>query len=504
MAMTVKELLDEPQLGLRLLAGADGLGHPVTWSHTSDLPQLWEWVSPGVLLMTNGLSIPAKPEAQVHLARSLVAAGAVALAVGEKMHAPEFSDQFLAACDALPLPLVSVPYPLPFMAISRSIAEASLLEESRRIKQTARIYDLLRKATTPGETWSQLLTGIGKEIRARLYVVDDRCQHPWQPGDAALPEDVLVRVRKVTSESTAETRHFLWTADGGESMLIMEIPTHPHALLVILPEDRMQPDGVVLLHSATVLGLGLSRSALAMESRYRSGGEFLLQSFEGRIGAAEAARRLEDFGFPAGDLRLLSVPAQAEVGLPQVHSTLWRHGINSVCVVGEDKLHLMVSEYCPEDQLLHVFDPSLPIGMSRPVGIEAIARGLRESLWALGQATARGVRLVGYSEDAPWFGLGGHRDGAELVQRLLGPVIEHDRLNGTDFMATLRSYLDNQRSAQKVAALLFVHRQTIIYRIRKISELTGLDMAETSAVAQLWLAFQVHEAMGPGERVPRG
>ena len=503
MAMTVKELLDEPQLGLRLLAGADGLGHPITWSHTSDLPQLWEWVSPGVLLMTNGLSIPAEPEAQVHLARSLVAAGAVALAVGEKMHAPEFSDQFLAACDDLPLPLVSVPYPLPFMAISRSIAEASLLEESRRIKQTARIYDLLRKATTPGETWSQLLEGIGQEIRARLHVVDDRCLHPWQPGDAALPEDVLLRVRKAGSESTAETRHFLWSSEGSDSLLLMEIPTHPHALLVILPDDQARPDGVVLLHSATVLGLGLSRSALAMESRYRSGGEFLLQSFEGRIGPAEAARRLADFGFPAGDLRLVSVPAQAEAGLPQVHSALWRHGVNSVCVVGEGKLHLMVAENCPEDLLLHVFDPSLPMGLSTPVGIEAIARGLRESLWALGQATARGARMVGYSEDVPWFGLGGHRDGAELVQRLLGPVIEHDRVNGTEFMATLRAYLDNRRSAQKVAALLFVHRQTIIYRIRKISELTGLDVAETSSVAQLWLALQVHEAMGPGEGAVR-
>jgi purine catabolism regulator len=111
--------------------------------------------------------------------------------------------------------------------------------------------------------------------------------------------------------------------------------------------------------------------------------------------------------------------------------------------------------------------------------------------------------MVGYSEDVPWFGLGGHRDGAELVQRLLGPVIEHDRVNGTEFMATLRAYLDNRRSAQKVAALLFVHRQTIIYRIRKISELTGLDVAETSSVAQLWLALQVHEAMGPGEGAVR-
>ena len=500
MAMTVKELLTEPQLGLGLLAGEGGLGHAITWSHTSDLPNLWKWVSPGVLLMTNGLSIPVDAASQVQMAESLVAAGAVALAVGEKMHAPDFSAEFLEACDALPLPLLSVPYPLPFMAISRSIAEASLLEESRRIKQTARIYDLLRKASAPGETWAQLLGGIRAEIRAQLYVVDDRCLHSWQPGDAELPERLVARVRGTSWGATAESRHFHWSADGGDSMLLMEIPTHPHALMVVLPGAEAKPDGVVLLHAATVLGLGLSRSALSMEGQYRSGGEFLQQAFEGRIGLSEANRRLDDFGIPAGDVRMVSVPYQAESGLPEVHRALWRHGVNSICVVGEGKLHLLISEKCPEDMLLHVFDRKLHMGLSTPVGAFEIQRGLRESLWALGQATARGVRQMGYAENDSWFGLAGHRDGEALVQRLLGPVMEHDRTNQTEFMHTLRTYLENRRSAQRVAELLFVHRQTVIYRVRKISELTGLDLAETSSVAQLWMAFEVLGAMGQGER----
>ena len=51
------------------------------------------------------------------------------------------------------------------------------------------------------------------------------------------------------------------------------------------------------------------------------------------------------------------------------------------------------------------------------------------------------------------------------------------------------------RADERVAAALFTHRQTVIYRIRKISELTGLDMTETSTLAQLWFALQIHEAM---------
>ena len=109
-------------------------------------PRLWEWITGGELMMTNGLSIPADPEGQVELAEALVNAGASALAIGEQMHAPELHPQFLEACDRLPLPVISIPYPLPFIAIARSVAESSLLEESRRLRQTARIYDLLRLA----------------------------------------------------------------------------------------------------------------------------------------------------------------------------------------------------------------------------------------------------------------------------------------------------------------------------------------------------------------------
>ncbi|WP_426989715.1 helix-turn-helix domain-containing protein [Pseudarthrobacter sp. Y6] len=67
-----------------------------------------------------------------------------------------------------------------------------------------------------------------------------------------------------------------------------------------------------------------------------------------------------------------------------------------------------------------------------------------------------------------------------------------------DLIVTLWTYLDMRRSWQKTATALFAHRQTIIYRIRKISELIGLDVTETSTMAQLWFALKIHDAMEIG------
>ena len=44
-SVTVGELVAMPHLGLRLHSGAGGLGRTVTWTHTSELPEPWPWVS---------------------------------------------------------------------------------------------------------------------------------------------------------------------------------------------------------------------------------------------------------------------------------------------------------------------------------------------------------------------------------------------------------------------------------------------------------------------------
>lgn len=62
MSITVGELLEMSHLRLRLHSGASALERPITWTHTTDLPEPWRWVAGGELLMTNGMPIPgARP-----------------------------------------------------------------------------------------------------------------------------------------------------------------------------------------------------------------------------------------------------------------------------------------------------------------------------------------------------------------------------------------------------------------------------------------------------------
>jgi purine catabolism regulator len=498
MAMTVAELLAEPQLGLSLIAGGDGLENRITWAHTSDLPRLWEWVTGGELMMTNGMSIPADAEGQVALVEALVAAGASALAIGDKMHAPRLRPELLAACDELAFPLLSIPFPLPFIAIARSVAESTMLEESQRLRQTARMYDLLRQTGTSGEEWRGLVEGIAANLDARVYVVNRRCLHPWHAEDEPLPERLIVSQSETLRAPVDESKQFLWHhLSQDRDVLMMDVPTHRDAALVVVPRMLTHPDAVVLLHAATVVGLALSRITLARESDRRLGAEFLVQVLDGRVGAAEFERRIGHFGVPANDFVVATLSGADDQQLADVHLALWQHATPSVGIRRQSRLHLLLPADGTEEVLRHVVDPGVRVGVSRVADLNGLQRALQESLWAL--ATAESVRepFMRYSEGPSWLGLTSFEEGEALVERLLGPVLDYEAGHQPDLIITLKTFLEVQRSTQKTAAALFVHRQTIVYRMHKIGELTGLDMSETSTLAQLWFALQILEAMDP-------
>lgn len=79
-------------------------------------------------------------------------------------------------------------------------------------------------------------------------------------------------------------------------------------------------------------------------------------------------------------------------------------------------------------------------------------------------------------------------------ERPTGPVsllIEHDRERGTHLVETLKSWLDSFGDVATASARVFTHPNTFRYRLRRLSETSGLDLtdpdARFSAMVQLRL-----------------
>ncbi len=70
---------------------------------------------------------------------------------------------------------------------------------------------------------------------------------------------------------------------------------------------------------------------------------------------------------------------------------------------------------------------------------------------------------------------------------------DHDRENGTQYMETLKTYLDHQENAVQSAKTLFIHRSTFLYRMEKIREIMDSDLEDPDELLYINLSFRLLE-----------
>lgn len=73
----------------------------------------------------------------------------------------------------------------------------------------------------------------------------------------------------------------------------------------------------------------------------------------------------------------------------------------------------------------------------------------------------------------------------DYVEHTVGPLLEYDRLNGTDLANVLRLYLAHSGSVRETAQELFVHRNTVTYKLRRIETVLGADLSDFSVRERL-------------------
>ena len=91
-----------------------------------------------------------------------------------------------------------------------------------------------------------------------------------------------------------------------------------------------------------------------------------------------------------------------------------------------------------------------------------------------------------------------------MPQNLIAPglftLIEHDREKGTQYFETLRAYLLHERDIPKTAQDLIIHRTTLLYRLKKLMPLLGVDLDDPWKRLYLMLSLFIMERR---ESVPR-
>ena len=94
---------------------------------------------------------------------------------------------------------------------------------------------------------------------------------------------------------------------------------------------------------------------------------------------------------------------------------------------------------------------------------------------------------------------------AAALHATLAPLREYDRLHNGDLVHSLDVYFEVGENLSRAAGLLFLHRNSLYYRLAHIQALTGLPLDDETARVWLHLAvlaerFQAEDEEDGNER----
>ena len=90
-------------------------------------------------------------------------------------------------------------------------------------------------------------------------------------------------------------------------------------------------------------------------------------------------------------------------------------------------------------------------------------------------------------------GVSNHEEFLAYSALVLEKLVDYDRKNNTELVDTLRTYLDAGGNLQRTAERLFIHRNTLNYRLKRIREITETDINEPFTRMALEFAFVIHQ-----------
>jgi PucR family transcriptional regulator, purine catabolism regulatory protein len=496
MSPTVRTLLADRSLGLRLLAGKR-LDVPIRWVATSELEDPTPFLLGGELLLTTGISLGAGAAAADRYVRRLLDAGVVGLGFGVGLGYDEVPSALVSSAGRFGLPVVEVDRPTPFIAISKTVSDLLAEEQYADVTRGFRGQQQLTQAAVRGGS-AGVARRLAELVAGWVLVLDAtgavRAGHPKAAaGRAAGLVGQLDRLRRHRPAASS-------IVEGDEHVVVEPLGTEGRVRgFLVLGVDRSltTTDRAVVQVASALLSFALeSRRSDAAERAAQSA---VLQLLVDSVDVAPAL--LTDLGTPVLASESLWVVV---AGVPSAASgeevlRRWEDAAADRWLIAEHdgRPTVVVAQARDVARVESAIGgpDDVRLGCGGPVSRARLADGVRQAQHALATSTATGRHLVRFEELAASgaVDLADPTAATAFAEAMLAPLDSYRDTSGIDLSHTLRVWLDHHGQFDPAATELGLHRHTLRYRVRKAEQLLGRRLGEASARMDVWFALSARD-----------
>jgi purine catabolism regulator len=493
------ELIRDTPFGLECVTRNTSTNRRVAGGHVVEMPDPGRWLATDYLALTTGVALKGDTTRQHDFVASVHECGSAALGFGVGVNFRNVPPAMIAAGEELGLPIVSVPLEVPFREvldfISRSALEIGFQDYSRAL----RLQDYLLAALSEADAEAALAKRISELLigGVAIFSADGRLvaaagraplEEMWSAIQGGM-EVVKVDQKRVVSAEACLGRD----------------PRY-YIAACVRDDDRSEAYGDEVLQFASRVAQAIAAASQIAVSQERAARDGLLS----RLLASpqlppDLVAQLRAFSLDAHgrtSLLVARVPPDAEV-LPIVaHACeidLRRCQVPYLSSVGSGRVVAVWQDAPGGASVVAALNETarkrgVAVGLSRPAeDMSSLAQALTEAGVALLEAERLPEpSVVGY-EDLALSDLVLTRRAPELTARARS-ILDPLQRERPEMLETLVQYLEHDCDVISCAKHLYVHPNTLRYRLSRIEIILGRSLRSVSTLTDLYLALRLHVA----------
>lgn len=147
-----------------VVAGRNAMDREITWVHIVDHPEITNWLKPGELLLTTGYNWPVDDDICRAMVRRLSEIGLAGVVLAVPHFREHFTQAAIDEADACNLPLLELPWEVPFSEITHDVLARIINVQAEIIRRS----DLIHRTLTSAALGSNNLEGLAIALTQAL------------------------------------------------------------------------------------------------------------------------------------------------------------------------------------------------------------------------------------------------------------------------------------------------------------------------------------------------
>jgi purine catabolism regulator len=508
--------------GTTLVGGKAGAGTTVTWATTfRSRPPALDHLEGGELVL---LSLAAVRVVDASLSLSRIISTLHERRVSALAVDGDIDETAVEMADRASLPLLAMPPGSDLHGLERSIIGLLVNKEAELQARTTQLQRQLTQVAMQGKGLSGIAAEFARQTGKTVAIFDAR-MHAVAEAGPELPLGAQQRRRlelmarnpvTVGQEPAAD-----WIDPQGHApprwAAVIPVNNRGAGLVTLAAEadDLTELDGLLTARAASVCAVEMVKERAVVEAETKIQGDFVRDVLRGSYAnessiLARAAHLEWDVEARHG-VATLDVSA-ADGAATALRSCISRRGVRPL-VAAWDRASAFIYPL-PADSSLADWRTAVDqirMEIAGQLGVRAVSagvgrphgglKGVQRSYAEADQALRAGQRLFGAGQTVAFADLGAYRLLAQLQgtaelksfqQETLGELMDYDDKSGSQLLPTLDAFFASNGNLSKTAETLFVHRNTLMYRLKRIEELTGASLDDPETRFDLQLALKMY------------